>query len=217
MRNSRAPASRCWPARKSAAAICGTSSRAFAGSAPRWGISSIVAVPALSPPSRAGSPGARGSEVPPQVSADALEHRRFRLWDGELLAGYPLERVDIDPRRIGDDLARDGRDRVAVGVAARRHPAAQKILVEAVGRLARRATERLALGEPIAAAVRGMDLVGEDDVAGRVDAELVFGVDQDQPSLGGETPAADEQREPPLGHFLPLPLRQQAATEDVAR
>src|SRR5205823_770167 len=126
---------------------------------------------------------------------DALEDGRLRLRHGELFPGYPLESADIDPRRLGDDLARDRRDRVAIGVAARCDPPAQEILVEALRRLAGSKAARIALREPIAAAVRGMDFVGEDDVAGGVAAELVFGVDQDQPALGGEIAAAGEQRQ----------------------
>jgi sterol desaturase/sphingolipid hydroxylase (fatty acid hydroxylase superfamily) len=78
--------------------------------------------------------GPEPSEVPPQVIPDSLEHRSVRLRHGEAVAGDRLEHADVDPRRFADDLARDRRDRVAVGVAARRDPAAQEVLVEAVGR-----------------------------------------------------------------------------------
>src|SRR5262249_36551879 len=149
---SRAPVWRCSRDPRCVAATCGTSWRASAGSARRWAISPIGGGRALSPPSRAAEPGAR-SEVPSPVSADAPEHRNLGTRRHELLSGDRLEGADIDVCRFGDDLARDRRDRVAIGVAARRHPAAQKILVEAVGRLAGGEAARVAFGEPIAAAV----------------------------------------------------------------
>src|SRR6266851_2503108 len=113
----------------------------------------------------------RRSEKPPQIGADALQHGGLRLGDGKALAGDRLEYADIDPRGLGDDVAWDRRDRVVVGVAARRHPAPQEILVEAVGRLAGRKPAGIALGEPVAAAVRGMDLVGEQDPSVAIEPE----------------------------------------------
>ena len=40
-----------------------------------------------------------------------------------------------------------------------------------------------------------MDLVGEDDLARRVEAELVFGVDEDQAARLGDLAPAREQAE----------------------
>src|SRR5271170_7641232 len=98
------------------------------------------------------------SKKPSQIGADALQHGRLRLGHGKTLAGDRLEHADIDPRGLGDDVARDRRDRIAIGVDAGRDPAPHEILVEAVGRLAGREPAAIALGEPVAAAVRGMDL-----------------------------------------------------------
>src|SRR5207248_6930479 len=127
--------------------------------------------------SRASDRDPSGSEIALEIGADALEHRDVRLRRNKAFAGDRLEHADIDLRRLADDLARDRRDRVAIGVAACGDPAAEEILVEAVGRLAVGEPGGIARGEPVAAAVRGVDLVGEYDVAGAVEAELVFGVD----------------------------------------
>jgi hypothetical protein len=49
-----------------------------------------------------------------------------------------------------------------------------------------------------------VDLVGKQDVAGAIDAELVLGVDEDKPALGRDLPPAREQRERPLRDLVPL-------------
>ena len=118
--------------------------------------------------------------------------------------GDRLEHLDIEMRGFGDDFARDRRDRVAIRIATRRHPAPDKILVEAFGRLAALEPRLIALGEPIAAAVRGVDLVGQHNGAVAVKAELVLGVDQDQPVLQRNFAPAREQRQGQPGDSLPL-------------
>jgi hypothetical protein len=49
-----------------------------------------------------------------------------------------------------------------------------------------------------------MDLVGEDDAAAFIDAELVFGIDQDKPALGGQFLPARKERQRISGERLPL-------------
>ena len=49
-----------------------------------------------------------------------------------------------------------------------------------------------------------------------VEAEFVFGVDQDQAALRGDLAAAREQRERQFRHRLPLRRGQQAARDDLA-
>src|SRR5207249_11226473 len=94
--------------------------------------------------------------------------------------------------RLCDDFARDGGNRVAVGVDAGRHPTPQEILVEAVGRLARREPVRITFGEPVAAAIGGVDLVGEEDLPVTIAPELVFSVDQDEAAPGRDVAPAGE-------------------------
>src|SRR5438552_13702410 len=118
------------------------------------------------------------SEIPSEVGADAGENRNLGLRHDKALAGDGLEHINIYPRGFEDDGARDRRDWIAIGVAALAHPAAHEILVEAFGRLARGEALFVAVAEPIAAAVWGMDLDGENDPTRRVEAELVFGVDE---------------------------------------
>ncbi len=80
-----------------------------------------------------------------------------------------------------------------VRVTARRHPVAHEVLVEALGSVPGRETLLVAVAQPVAAAVRRMDLVGEEDLPGRIEAELVFGIDEDQTVLGGDLASAGKE------------------------
>src|SRR6185312_4315663 len=91
------------------------------------------------------------------------------------------------------DLFGDGRDRVLVGIAARRDRAPHHILVEAGRRLAGGEGGLIALHVPIAAAVRRMDLVAERDPSVGCEAELVFGVDQDEAACRRDLLAARKE------------------------
>src|SRR6185437_8291971 len=73
----------------------------------------------------------------------------------------------------------------------------------------------IAVAEPVAAAVRRVDLVGEDDAAVAVEAELVFGVDEDEPVPVRDLAAAREEGEGAGGDVAPLRGGQQAALDDL--
>src|SRR6267143_6806463 len=96
--------------------------------------------PGLSEPSRlrkrAGDRGLEHrclSEIAREIGADASENRSVRRRHNKAFPGHGLAHVDIDPGGLENDVARDRRDRVAIGVAALAHPAAHEILVEALG------------------------------------------------------------------------------------
>src|SRR5437870_2371983 len=108
------------------------------------------------------------SEVAREIGADAREYRNVRLQNDKAFPGDGLVNVDIDLRRLDDDVARDRRDRVAIRIAALADPAAHEVLVEALRRQAGGDAPLIAVGEPVAATVRGMDLVGENDPSRRV-------------------------------------------------
>ena len=134
-------------------------------------------------------------EIRREVGTDAGEDRSFGLRQGEAFTGDGFVYPDIKPRRFQDDFVRDLRQRVAVGVATLADPAPHKILVEALGGLPGGEPALIAVADPIPAAVRSVDLVGEDDPALGVKAEFVFGIDEDQAALAGDFPPAREQRQ----------------------
>src|SRR5712671_5651800 len=115
--------------------------------------------PGLSEPSRlrkrAGDRGLEHrclSEIAREIGADAGENRSVRRRHNKAFPGHGLAHVDIDPGGLENDVARDRRDRVAIGVAALAHPAAHEILVEALGGLTGGEALLVAFGEPVAAA-----------------------------------------------------------------
>src|SRR5579885_2643356 len=138
----------------------GSASQDGFGRLPAIVVSSIVSSPATA------------SEIRLEVPADAVERRLVAGGRREFLAGDGLEGLDIDPRRLGDRRGRDRRDRLLVGIAARRHPAPQHVLVEAFRRPPGGEAFAIGGGEPVAAAVGRMALVREQDVALAVAAEL---------------------------------------------
>src|SRR5258708_13883613 len=149
-------------------------------------------------------PSRRLSKEICEIGPDALEHRDRRVRQRKRLAADRLEDPDIYPRPFEHDVPRNLRDRVLVGIAARDHPAAHEILVEALRTLAGGKAPLIAFEEPIAAAVRRMDLVGEDDATILVEAELVFGIDEDETVLLGDLAAAGEEGESEIADLAPL-------------
>src|SRR6185312_1395503 len=102
-----------------------------------------------------------------------------------------------------------------VGIAARGHPAPDEVLVQRVGRRAGGKTRGIARREPVAAAVRRVHLVGENDRPLGVETKLVFGVDQNEPLPRRRFAAAGEQRERLIRNFTPLLLGQELARDDL--
>src|SRR5262249_54186826 len=102
-----------------------------------------------------------------------------------------------------------------VGIAARGNPAADEVLVQRVRGRARRKALGISRGEPVAAAVGRVHLIGGQDRSLRVEAEFVLGVDQDEPLPRRHFPAAGEQRERLIGNFAPLLLGEQLARDDL--
>src|SRR6266478_3751445 len=135
------------------------------------------------------------SEIAREIGADAREDRNVRLRHDKTFPGYGLVHVDIDPRGLENDVTRDRRDRVAIRIATLAHPAAYEVLVEALWRPAGGEALLVAVGEPVAAAVRSMDLVGENDPARRVEAEFIFGIGQDKSAFRRDLAPACEQPE----------------------
>src|SRR6185312_12551926 len=77
-------------------------------------------------------PAVAGSEIRREIPPNAVEHHDRLARQREALPGHRLEHIDIDARCFKDDVARDLRDRVLVGIAPGHDPAPHEILVEAV-------------------------------------------------------------------------------------
>src|SRR4051794_36737112 len=98
---------------------------------------------------------------------------------GERLAGQALVRLPVELTGARDDLIRDGRRGRRLVPAGAGRPVAHVLLVE--GRL--RSPRRVAVGGPEARRVRRADLVGEDERAVVVEAELELRVGEDDAAL----------------------------------
>src|SRR5215813_11222881 len=122
--------------------------------------------------------------------------------------------VDVCRRRLQDHVLRNFGDWIDVGIATRRHPAPDEILVERIGRRASGKARGVGLGEPIAAAVWRVDLVGENDGCPGVEPELIFGIDQDQPVPRGYLAAAGEQGQRLFRNLAPLSLGEELARDN---
>jgi len=131
--------------------------------------------------------------------------------------GDRFESLDVDRGGGEHELVRNRRKLVAVGIATGGDPAADDVLVEAVRPLASREAGLVAVGPPVAAAVRGMDLVGEHDSAARISAELILGIRQDQAAFRRQRLAAIEQGQGVGTELSPLLGGQQAPGNDVGR
>lgn len=103
-----------------------------------------------------------------RIGADALEYS----------AGDRLESLHIAPTRLDPDRIGDRGDRPLAGKAALGEPAAEGLLVELPLLVAAPEEPLVAIGQPIAARVGAMELVGEDEAA-LVEAELVLSIDED--------------------------------------
>src|SRR5215469_11374951 len=136
--------------------------------------------------------GGQTSEIFRQIGANSVDNWGFGRRQLKRLASDGLVGADIEAGGLEDDFARYWRNRIAVGIAARGDPAAQKILVERFGRLPGREAAVVGIVHPISAAVRRMDLVGEDDLPVSVEAKCVFRDDEDKTPLGGNSAAARE-------------------------
>src|SRR3954462_6661254 len=75
-------------------------------------------------------------EVFPQVGAHARERRDGEIRQSKVPSGELLIHLDIGGRRLQDDLGGNVRNRIGVGITARRDPPPHEVLVE---RLRRRA------------------------------------------------------------------------------
>src|SRR6202022_4057754 len=104
-------------------------------------------------------------------------------------------KVDIPSGRLEDHVRRNLRDLILIRIAARCYPATDKVLVQGVGRLTSGKTGGVADREPVAAAVGRVHFVRQHDRTVLVEAELVLGVNQDQPTLGGELAPAGKEGE----------------------
>src|SRR5207245_4219477 len=111
---------------------------------------------------------------------------------------------DVDRGGGEHELVRNRRKLVTVGIATGGDPAADDVLVEAVRPLAGREAGLVAVGPPVAAAVWGMDLVGEQNIAVGVRAELVLGIRQDQAAFRRQRLAAIEQGQGIATELSPL-------------
>ena len=99
----------------------------------------------------------------------------------------PVALPELIPHRVGN------RRRLAVAqVAALHQPHAQELLVQLALRLAPGEPVGVAVGKPVAAAVRRVHLVGQQQFVAD-GAEFILGVHQDQAAAGGQLDAAPVQ------------------------
>src|SRR5262249_24604293 len=99
----------------------------------------------------------------------------------------------------------------------RRRPAPDEILVERIGRRAGGKALGIGRGKPVAAAVGGMKLVGQNDRALGVETEFVIGIDQDQPLPRRHLAAERKQRQRLVRNLAPLLFGQELARDDLVR
>jgi hypothetical protein len=95
-------------------------------------------------------------------------------------------------------------DGVVVGVAVLAEPEAEEFLVDHLGFATCGEAGGVRIGDPVAGAVGGVEFVDEEDFAGGGEAELVFGVDEDEAALAGELLAEGEELEGLAGGEVPL-------------
>src|SRR6478735_4410574 len=99
-------------------------------------------------------------EVFPQVGAHARERRDGEIRQGELPPGELFIDIDIGGRSLQDDLGRNVRNWVGVGIASRRHPPPHENPVQRFPRRALRKAFGIAGSLLKAAAVGGWEFVG---------------------------------------------------------
>jgi len=148
-----------------------------------------------------------GLLVSRQAVPDSLLDRLSGLGEPKGLAGDQLIEQDIAPREFDPEGVRCRRQGgVVVWVAVVREPEPQELLVDVVRFLTPGEALFVALGEPVAAGVGGMDLVDEQDITVGVLAELVFGVHQDQAMLPGHLLPEGKQLQGVRAGGLPVRL-----------
>src|SRR5216684_2739980 len=132
------------------------------------------------------------------------------------LARQRLHQLDVLAGELRADLVGDLRQRALALVAALAdQPLAEELLVQHLLVLVPSEALLAALGDPVAARVRRVDLVDHPELAAGVDAELVLGVDQDQPPLLCPRLAGSEETERHPGHLVPQLLRHGAARDQL--
>ena len=109
-------------------------------------------------------------------------------------AGHGLEQRDVFAAELDQGFRRNFRDRVLVGIAARVDPQAQEFLVETVGGGAVGKRIVIGRGQPVAAGIRGQDLVGQTTLPSRRGRTRTWCRPGSGP-LRGKLAAAGEDRE----------------------
>src|SRR5438094_610914 len=110
-----------------------------------------------------------------------IADHQFRRLSGERLRQVYVPAGELYPHLVGDLRQRA----LALVVALADQPLPEELLVEHLLVLAAAESLFAAVGDPVAAGVRGVDLVDDPQLALGVDAELVLGVHQDQARRGG--------------------------------
>src|SRR2546421_8886334 len=120
--------------------------------------------------------------LPPQRRLDALA--RVPNFQARLLPRQLLHQLHVPRGELRAHLVGDVRQRAVPFVAALvDQPLPEELLVEHALVLAAAEPLLAALGDPVAARIRSVDLVDQPDLPRGGDAELVLRVDQDEPPL----------------------------------
>ena len=126
------------------------------------------------------------------------------------MPGNLLKRADVDPGRLQHDICRNGRDLILVRIATGGNPVPHEILVEALGPLAFFKAFLIAFSKPVTAAVRRVDFISQNDLAIAINAEFIFRINEDEPTLRRDFLAAGKKRQRIAREGFPLLCRQQA-------
>ncbi len=130
---------------------------------------------------------------------------------GELLVGGDVTAGDLD-----DELRRHGRDGSLSAIALVDEPFAQELLVEVLRLLPGRDLVVVGVGDPVAAAIRRVDLVDEHEPSVQ-QTKLVLGVHEDETALAGHFLPALEQGNGDALHFRPQAGDNQPARHHLVR
>ena len=99
---------------------------------------------------------------------------------------YLLEQLNVSRRKFCNQIVRRLRQHgVFVRIAALAKPQPEELLVDHVGFLPRSKPLRIAVGQPVAARIRRMDLIDQQNLAVARHAKLILRIHQNQPALGG--------------------------------
>src|SRR6267378_444618 len=152
----------------------------------------------------------------PQGRLDALPG--VAHLEGGLLAGQLLHQLHVPRRELGAHFVRDFRvGAVALVAALVDQPLAEELLVQHALVLAAAEALLAALGNPVAARIRGVDLVDQPDLPCPIDAELVLGVDEDEAPLARPLLAGREEGQRVARQLVPLVLGDRSARDQLAR